>query len=274
MSFEKGEIDGDALDDQEFFGTSLIMLLNNAEAFIRNNSKNPWMVQGMRREEKSDYPFKAVREVLVNALIHRDYQNMGAEVHVDMYDDRMEISSPGGMMNGSRIQDLDLRMVPSMRRNEIISDIFGRLHYMDRRGSGIRRIINSYTYYKNKPIFYSNEYFFLVSLPNRGIASKIKDATEETQLTGEETQLTGENVHLEVLMTSIRQKCRNKFRAGTVDKFIKLLIIYEDKYPFNRQIVATQFEISENAASRLLKKAIDCGIVRKEKRGVYYFRVL
>lgn len=115
----------------------------------------------MRREEKSDYPFRAVREVLVNALIHRDYQNMGAEVHVDMYDDRMEISSPGGMMNGSRIQDLDLRMVPSMRRNEIISDIFGRLHYMDRRGSGIRRIINSYTYYKNKPIFYSNEYFFL-----------------------------------------------------------------------------------------------------------------
>lgn len=61
---EKGEIDGDALDDQEFFGTSLIMLLNNAEAFIRNNSKNPWTVQGMRREEKSDYPFRAVREVL------------------------------------------------------------------------------------------------------------------------------------------------------------------------------------------------------------------
>ena len=74
-------------------------------------------------------------------------------------------------------------------------------------------------------------------------------------------------------MTSIRQKCRNKFRTGTVDKFIKKLIIYEDKYPFNRQIVATQFEISENAASRLLKKAIDCGIVRKEKRGVYYFWV-
>lgn len=284
---EKGAIDGDALDDQEFFGTSLIMLLSNTEAFIRNNSKNPWTIRGMRREENSDYPFKAVREVLVNALIHRDYQNIGAEVHVDMYDDRMEISSPGGMMNGSRIQDLDLSMVPSMRRNEIISDIFGRLHYMDRRGSGIRRIINSYTRFKIKPNFYSNEYFFLVSLPNRGVTSKIKYITEETQLTsgetqltsgetqltGEETQLTVENVHLEVLMTSIRQKCRNKFRAGTVDKFIKLLIIYEDKYPFNRQIVATQFEISENAASRLLKKAIDCGIVRKEKRGVYYFRV-
>lgn len=276
---EKGAIDGDALDDQEFFGTSLIMLLSNTEAFIRNNSKNPWTIRGMRREENSDYPFKAVREVLVNALIHRDYQNIGAEVHVDMYDDRMEISSPGGMMNGSRIQDLDLSMVPSMRRNEIISDIFGRLHYMDRRGSGIRRIINSYTRFKIKPNFYSNEYFFLVSLPNRGVTSKIKHITEETQLTsgetqltGEETQLTGEKMTLEVWKTSIRQKTENKFQPRTVDKLAKLMMIYEDKYPFNRQIVANRFEISENAASRILKRAIDCGIVRKEKKGVYYFQ--
>lgn len=290
---EKGAIDGDALDDQEFFGTSLIMLLSNTEAFIRNNSKNPWTIRGMRREENSDYPFKAVREVLVNALIHRDYQNIGAEVHVDMYDDRMEISSPGGMMNGSRIQDLDLSMVPSMRRNEIISDIFGRLHYMDRRGSGIRRIINSYTRFKIKPNFYSNEYFFLVSLPNRGVTSKIKHITKETQLTsgetqltsgetqltsgetqltGEETQLTGEKMTLEVWKTSIRQKTENKFQPRTVDKLAKLMMIYEDKYPFNRQIVANRFEISENAASRILKRAIDCGIVRKEKKGVYYFQ--
>ena len=70
----KGSVEGDALDDEEFSGASLITLLNNAESFIRNNSKNPWTIRGMHREEKSDYPFKAVREVLVNALIHRDYQ--------------------------------------------------------------------------------------------------------------------------------------------------------------------------------------------------------
>lgn len=104
---EKGSVEGDALDDEEFTGASLITLLSNAEAFIRTNSKKPWSIRGMRREEKSDYPFRAVREVLVNALIHRDYQNIGAEIHVDVYDDRMEISSPGGMMNGSRIQDLE-----------------------------------------------------------------------------------------------------------------------------------------------------------------------
>lgn len=157
---------------------------------------------------------------------------------------------------------------------------------MDRRGSGIRRIINSYAHFKIKPNFYSNEYFFLVSLPNRGVPSKIKHTTEETQLTSGETQLTsgetqltsgemqltGEKMTLEMWKTNIRQKTGNKFQPRTVDKLAKLMAIYEDKYPFNRQIVANRFEISENAASRILKRAIECGIVRKEKKGVYYFQ--
>ena len=69
----KGNLDEDALDDKEFQGASLITLLQNAEDFVRNNSKNPWSIRGMTREEHSDYPYKAVREVLVNALIHREY---------------------------------------------------------------------------------------------------------------------------------------------------------------------------------------------------------
>ena len=100
---EKGSVEGDALDDKEFSDSSLISLLGNAESFIRNNSKTPWTIRGMRREEKSDYPFKAVREVLVNAMIHRDYQIIGTEIHVDMFDDRLEITSPGSMLSGGRI---------------------------------------------------------------------------------------------------------------------------------------------------------------------------
>ena len=61
-------------------------------------------------------------------MMHRDYQIIGSEIHVDMFDDRMEITSPGGMLNGRKIQELDIRKVPSMRRNEIIADFFGRLH--------------------------------------------------------------------------------------------------------------------------------------------------
>lgn len=122
----KGSVDLDAIDDKEYSG-SLINLLENAVSFVQNNSKKSWTINGLTREEAVDYPYKAVREVIVNALIHRDYQILGSEVHIDMYDDRMEVYSPGGMANGWRIQDLNLLHVPSIRRNPIISDMFGRM---------------------------------------------------------------------------------------------------------------------------------------------------
>lgn len=288
---EKGSVEGDALDDEEFTGMSLITLLSSAEAFIRTNSKNPWSIRGMRREEKSDYPFKAVREVLVNALIHRDYQSVGAEVHVDMYDDRMEISSPGGMINGSRIQDLDLKHVPSMRRNEIISDIFGRLHYMERRGSGIRRILNSYIDYTEQPEFYSDEYFFIVTLPNRSEArsaqmelelvaehATMQQSSAKTQLSAgkmqqfsDKTQLSAEEKEKEELKKWLECRAGKNFNKKTFKKLLVLLEKYGSEYYFNRITIANSFDITENAASRIIKKSVDCGIMRKEKNGVYYF---
>ena len=60
----------------------------------------------------------------------------GSEVHIDIYDDRMEIYSPGGMPDGSIIQDRDPLTVPSTRRYPVLADIFNRLGYMERKGSG------------------------------------------------------------------------------------------------------------------------------------------
>ena len=161
----KGGINGDALDDKEYSG-SIISLLENTETFIKNNSKVSWEITGMKREEKSDYPLRAVREAIVNAIIHRDYQIIGSEIHVDMFDNRLEITSPGGMIDGSFIQNVDITKISSMRRNRIISDIFNRLHYMERRGSGLTRIIKSYSDYKLSPTFSSDTSFFKVVFPN------------------------------------------------------------------------------------------------------------
>lgn len=306
---EKGAVDGDALDDEEFSGASLIMLLTNAEAFIRSNSRKPWTIRGMRREEQSDYPFRAVREVLVNALIHRDYQYAGAEVHVDMYDDRMEITSPGGMMSGSRIQDLNPRHVPSMRRNEIISDIFGRLRYMDRRGSGLSRILNSYAGLKKQPEFYSEATFFLVSMPNRSVTEragtdiadtpggetdhekvysspenvqlppeemplsgkKVYSSPEKVQLSGEKLQLSEEEQRQTDLQRWMVSLAGTQFKSRTIDRLIQFYLKYGYEYSFNRENVMAQMDIKAAAASRLLQKCTACGITRKERNGVYYF---
>lgn len=70
-----------------------------------------------------------------HCLIYLMGSNCPSEVHIDTFDDRLEIYSPGGMPAGRRVQDLDLRNVSSRRRNPIIADILNRLKYMDHRGS-------------------------------------------------------------------------------------------------------------------------------------------
>lgn len=285
----KGEVDGDALDDQEYRDSCLITLLSNAEAFIRNNSRNPWTIRGMHREENSDYPFKAVREVLVNALIHRDYQIVGTEVHVDIFDDRLEITSPGGMMNGSRIQDLDLRHVPSIRRNEVVSDVFSRLHFMDRRGSGIGRILNSYSNFFEQPVFQSNEYFFMVSLPNRGVATpsqmelnldehttfeeKAQLSFGKTQLSDPKRQLSleADDWELKYFHEVIVKNIEDAFRGKTLSKIEELFSRYRYEYSFNRSNVAELFGVTENRASGILKTCVEKGIISKQRNGVYCF---
>ena len=103
---------GEALDDAEFEG-SVIGQLQDAVAFIRNNSHKKWWKEATYREELPDYPERAVTEVISNAIIHRNYLEIGSEIHIDMYDNRMEVYSPGGMMDGSLIQHLAPMRVPS-----------------------------------------------------------------------------------------------------------------------------------------------------------------
>ena len=303
----KGNIDEDALDDKEFQGASLITLLQNAEDFIRNNSKNPWSIRGMRREERSDYPYKAVREVLVNALIHRDYQILGSEIHVDIFDDRLEIFSPGGMMNGQRIQDMDLHHIPSMRRNQVISDVFSRLDLMERRGSGIDRILNSYAEVAQKPAFYSDSDIFLVTLPNRSVADRIAllvTASGERLVTSDENVLSVATsaqdlaTGPESLATSgsslatspedlataqpmtVKEAEREAFNAmlkdlpisnGTRDKVAELFRRYGYGYTFHSSNVADIFGVKSAAATAALRKLRKLGVVESPEYSVYRF---
>ena len=161
---------GEAIDDVELEGC-VIGQLQDAVSFVRNNSRKKWWKENDYREELPDYPERAVTEAIANAIIHRDYMQMGSEIHIDMYDDRLEIYSPGGMMDGSLIQQLNPLSVPSKRRNPLLADFFSRLGLMERRGSGMKKIINTYRLYEHLsnyhvPAFTSNASEFHVTLWN------------------------------------------------------------------------------------------------------------
>lgn len=173
----------DALDSSEYSG-SLITLLNEGLGFVKRHNKLMWKKTANSRIELPDYVERSVFESLVNALIHRDYLIFGSEVHIDIFDNRIVIYSPGGMPNGDMIQNLNIERIPSTRRNPILADVFHRLGYMERQGSGLEKIISGYLHEANyseekKPIFFSDRTQFTVTLMNLNYlrSAELKDKT-------------------------------------------------------------------------------------------------
>lgn len=181
-----------ALDDEEYSG-SVLYLIESAANFIKRNNRKMWRKTPDSRINYYDYPERSYFEALINAFAHRDYLILGSEVHVDIYDDRLEIISPGGMVNGLLVQNLNIYEVASQRRNPLLADIFERLDYMERRGSGFKKIIDGYKSEENykeekKPTFDSSFDFFRVTLPNLNYGIDLKDFSSaiESEIKDEE----------------------------------------------------------------------------------------
>ncbi len=154
-----GKDKSDAINDAEFTG-NVLLLLREAMNFVKSNTKRGWEKLPDGRRNKPEYAERAVLEAMVNHFIHRDYTVMGGEVHLDIYDDRLTVTSPGGMYNGLLIQDLDIADVSSERRNPILANVMAQLDYMEKRGSGLTRICNETKALKGykdelKPVFKS-----------------------------------------------------------------------------------------------------------------------
>ena len=185
-----GKTKGDAINDAEFTG-NVLMLLREAMNFVKSNTKKGWEKLPNGRKNKPEYAERAVLETMVNHFIHRDYTVMGGEVHLDIYDDRIAVTSPGGMYNGMLIQDLDIADVSSERRNPILANVMAQLDYMEKRGSGLTRICNetqALDGYKDelRPVFKSTPTQFqtiiFASSDNQNVGDFVGDMSE-TKLT-------------------------------------------------------------------------------------------
>lgn len=257
----KGIITEDAEDDKEYTG-SIISLLENAILFIKNNSKKSWKIVGMDRIEQEDYPETACREAIVNAIIHRDYQIFGSEIHVDMFDDRLEITSPGGMFDGSLVQNLEIKNIPSMRRNIIIADVFSRLHYMERRGSGLSRIIESYNNFEKKPKFISDSLSFTVIFPNKGY-NKEKIVEQENK-----NVISDEELFLLRLYKSMENA---QIRNSTINQAREIFKEIGYQKEFTREDVKKILKIKDTRTTNLIALLIEMKLVERTGNSKYKF---
>ena len=149
-------------DRREFKG-SLLQQLYDVYAFIDNYNKTKATFHGLERTDTKDYPPEAVREVLLNCLIHRDYSFSGSTL-INIYDDRIEFISLGGLVTGLKMETIFIGV--SQSRNPALAAVFYRLRLIESFGTGIEKIQQSYYESKRKPEFIAVYGGFKVVLPN------------------------------------------------------------------------------------------------------------
>ena len=156
-----------AKDDIEFYG-SILDQIDNAMEFIKKHMSNGWVKEGgkLARRTIPEYDLDAMREAIINAEVHRSYLMRGTNVELAFYDDRIEIVSCGTIGNGKTLEEL-LKRPTSQRRNQLVCDIFSRLDFMERRGSGIKKILLAYENDEKKPKFEIIGDVFIVTFYSR-----------------------------------------------------------------------------------------------------------
>jgi ATP-dependent DNA helicase RecG len=130
---------GDRFIKEEING-SIISQLQGAEKFLRANLQSVVRMIGLTHQEVLEYPFDAVRELIVNAIAHRDYNLQGDSIHLNIYSDRLEVTSPGGLPGPITIENI---LSARYSRNPVIIQVLADLGYVERLGYGLDRAVTS-----------------------------------------------------------------------------------------------------------------------------------
>ena len=149
-------------DSREFTGSIFSQLEETFKylSFCNNTSAT---FNGLERIEKKDYPEEAIREALLNAIIHRDYSYSGSII-INLNNKEMEFISIGGLLPDLTPEDIQSGI--SQSRNKKLAEIFHRLHLIESYGTGIRKIFAAYKNFKNQPKIELTPNTFKMILPN------------------------------------------------------------------------------------------------------------
>ena len=228
--------------DRKDLREPLQKMVEDAAAFIRKHMKVGGKIAGFRRVDYPEYPIEAVREIIINALIHRDWSLIGHHIRIFMFDDRIEVHSPGKLMSGITIEQLSKGQSHSALRNPAIVEVFKDLGFIEKLGSGIPRVLRLFKEHGlRKPKFSESGAEFTVTLYGPG----------------------------------------EKFMEGEVDELLKTLNprqkSLQEYFETNERLTVKEYRemhpsISERTARYDTEDLVKKGILVKhgKRRGVYY----
>ena len=162
-----GDDSNTTFKDNKEFGGSIFKQLEDTFTYLMLCNKTAATFKGLERIEKQDYPEGALREALLNALVHRDYSFSGSVI-INVNDEKMEFISIGGLLPGLSIDDI--RIGISQPRNKNLAEMFHRLHLIESYGTGIRKIYKLYENCPLQPVIEATPNAFKITLPNMNAA--------------------------------------------------------------------------------------------------------
>jgi ATP-dependent DNA helicase RecG len=173
----KGTEKVDIIDAKDLNG-SIIENIDNAMVFLKRNLRVRYEIKTVQRKNILELPEDALREAVTNAVCHRNYFEKGARIMVEIFDDRVEITNPGSVPKGITKDNFGKT---SVTRNPVIASLLHRARYIERMGTGIRRInLAMEEAGLKKPVFQIDDYFFKVIF-ERGLSYHDKnDGTDGT----------------------------------------------------------------------------------------------
>lgn len=211
---------------------SLFKQMNDAYEYIDFRNRTHSSFQKLYRIDQRDYPEAAVREALLNLLVHREY-SFSASSFISMYEDRLEFTSIGGLVHGVSMNDVLLGL--SVCRNIKLANIFYRLELIEAYGTGLRKIKQSYSGTNKEPTFEVSDNAFKVIIPNLNYSAS------------------GEKINLNV--------------PDPDDETGKIISFAQKTGHFKRKDIENILQISQSGSGRLIKKMLDQKIISQQGKG-------
>lgn len=224
-------------DRKEFTG-SILKQVDDIFEYFELFNKISGKIIGLKRIDTRDYPEYSLREALLNAVIHRSYY-FDSSIMVTLYDNKFEILSMGGLIDGITMKEIFKGV--SASRNPNLVNVFYRFGYVESFGTGIGRIMDSYAQYERKPIFDATENTFSITLPNINYEDKLSKSN--------------------IIAPSISQE--------------DIIINYLKEYnKVNRNETQKLLNISKTRAYQIIDKMLEKNIIKKENTGKNTYYVL
>ena len=215
--------------DRFEFSGSLLKQMKDVYSFLNRYNRTNSEITGLKRTDTREYPEIALREALLNSIVHKEYSYSSSTL-ISVFDDKIEIVTIGGLTKG--LSEDDIMLGVSILRNRNLANIFYRLKLIEAYGTGIPKIIESYNEYNVKPKIEISSNAFKITLPN-----------------------------------TLKEKSSSKLEKNLSDKEYLIVNMLKENEYIKRTDIEKNLSISSSMAIKLLRNMVDNSIIEKLGKG-------